>query len=64
MVICLCVFVIRAGWNRIFSLSLFVEHMLLGIEKVEKKLTPLVLEHTRGLGKVGLGTLHSSEFFH
>ncbi|XP_035510465.1 E3 ubiquitin-protein ligase rnf213-alpha [Morone saxatilis] len=43
---------VQAGWNRIFSLSLFVEHMLLGIEEVEKKLTPLVLEHTRGLCQV------------
>lgn len=47
-------FVFRTGWNRIFSLSLFVEHMLLGVEEVEKKLTPLVLEHTRRLGQVGL----------
>lgn len=46
-------FVLRAGWNRIFSLSLFVEHMLLGIEQLEEKLAPLVLEHTRGLGQVG-----------
>lgn len=34
------------------SLSLFVENVLLGIEEVEKKLTPVVLEHTRQLGKV------------
>ncbi|XP_051243364.1 LOW QUALITY PROTEIN: E3 ubiquitin-protein ligase rnf213-alpha-like [Dicentrarchus labrax] len=45
-------FRVQAGWNRIFSVSLFVEHMLLGIEEVEKKLTPLVLEHTRGLCQV------------
>ncbi|XP_045076975.1 E3 ubiquitin-protein ligase rnf213-alpha-like isoform X2 [Coregonus clupeaformis] len=43
---------VQTGWNRIFTLSLFVEHMLLGIEAVEKKLKPLVLEHTRGLCKV------------
>ncbi|KAM6966144.1 LOW QUALITY PROTEIN: E3 ubiquitin-protein ligase rnf213-alpha-like [Tautogolabrus adspersus] len=43
---------VQAGWNRIFSLSLFVEHMLLGIEDIEKKLTPLVLEHTRGLCQI------------
>ncbi|XP_046895107.1 E3 ubiquitin-protein ligase rnf213-alpha isoform X2 [Hypomesus transpacificus] len=43
---------VQTGWNRIFSLSLFVEHMLLGIEEVEVKLKTLVLEHTRGLGKV------------
>ncbi|XP_068605931.1 E3 ubiquitin-protein ligase rnf213-alpha [Brachionichthys hirsutus] len=43
---------VQPGWNRIFSLSLFVEHMLLGIEEVEKKFAPLVLEHTRCLGKI------------
>ncbi|KAI1884420.1 hypothetical protein AGOR_G00226220 [Albula goreensis] len=43
---------VRSGWRRIFSLSLFVEHLLVGIENVEKKFCPLVLEHTRGLGKV------------
>uniref|UniRef100_A0A8K9Y6Y4 RING-type E3 ubiquitin transferase n=1 Tax=Oncorhynchus mykiss TaxID=8022 RepID=A0A8K9Y6Y4_ONCMY len=40
---------VQTGWNRVVTLSLFVEHMLLGIEAVEKKLNPLVLEHTRGL---------------
>eukprot|EP00063_Salmo_salar_P083286 XP_014058121.1 PREDICTED: E3 ubiquitin-protein ligase RNF213-like isoform X2 [Salmo salar] len=43
---------VQTGWNRIVTLSLFVEHMLLGIEAVEKKLKPLVLEHTRGLCQV------------
>ncbi|XP_067087748.1 E3 ubiquitin-protein ligase rnf213-alpha-like [Osmerus mordax] len=43
---------VQTGWNRIFSLSLFVEHMLLGIEGEEVKLKTLVLEHMRGLGKV------------
>ncbi|XP_054463285.1 E3 ubiquitin-protein ligase rnf213-alpha [Anoplopoma fimbria] len=43
---------VKAGWNRIFSLSLFVEHMLLGIEQVEKKLAPLVLEQTKRLCQV------------
>lgn len=47
-------FHIRAGWSRILSLSLFVENVLLGIEKVDKKLTPVVLEHTRLLGQVSL----------
>ncbi|XP_029293033.1 LOW QUALITY PROTEIN: E3 ubiquitin-protein ligase rnf213-alpha-like [Cottoperca gobio] len=46
------VYRVQAGWNRIFSLSLFVEHMLLGIELVEKKLTPLVLKHTKGLWQI------------
>lgn len=45
-------FVFRSGWNRIFSLSLFVEHMLMEIEQLDKKLTPLLLENMRGLGKV------------
>ncbi|XP_030645559.1 E3 ubiquitin-protein ligase rnf213-alpha-like [Chanos chanos] len=43
---------VQQGWSRIYSLSLFVEHMLLGIEDVERNLKPLVLEHTRGLGQV------------
>ncbi|XP_042360235.1 E3 ubiquitin-protein ligase rnf213-alpha [Plectropomus leopardus] len=43
---------VQAGWNRIFTLSLFVEHMLLGIEQIEKKLTPLVLEHTKRLCQI------------
>lgn len=52
----------RAGWNRIFSLSLFVEHMLLGIEELEKKLSPLVLENTGRLGQVRLGSLYKFFF--
>ncbi|CAB1350132.1 unnamed protein product, partial [Coregonus sp. 'balchen'] len=40
---------VQTGWNRIFTLSLFVEHMLLGIEAVEKKLKPLVLEKNSDL---------------
>ncbi|XP_026181025.1 E3 ubiquitin-protein ligase rnf213-alpha-like isoform X2 [Mastacembelus armatus] len=43
---------VQAGWNRIFSLSLFVEHMLLSIEEVEMKLTPLVLEQTKRLNQI------------
>ncbi|TNM97227.1 hypothetical protein fugu_015383 [Takifugu bimaculatus] len=43
---------VQAGWSRIFSLSLFVENVLLGIDNVEKKLTPVVLEHTRQLGQI------------
>ncbi|XP_014912893.1 E3 ubiquitin-protein ligase RNF213 isoform X2 [Poecilia latipinna] len=43
---------VQSGWNRIFSLSLFVEHMLMEIEQLDTKLTPLVLEHMRGLGKI------------
>ncbi|XP_072560845.1 E3 ubiquitin-protein ligase rnf213-alpha isoform X2 [Paramormyrops kingsleyae] len=44
--------IVRNGWNRIFSLSLIVEHMLLGIEHLEPKLKPVVLDHTQRLGKV------------
>uniref|UniRef100_A0A8D3BWR0 RING-type E3 ubiquitin transferase n=1 Tax=Scophthalmus maximus TaxID=52904 RepID=A0A8D3BWR0_SCOMX len=60
-----CVFfVLRAGWNRIFSLSIFVEHMF-GI-KEDEKITPLVLEHTKRLGLIleknaDLKTQHSFE---
>ncbi|KAJ8358085.1 hypothetical protein AAFF_G00035150, partial [Aldrovandia affinis] len=43
---------VRNGWNRIFVLSLFVEHLVLGIESVEEKLKALVLDHTRMLGEV------------
>ncbi|XP_041633633.1 E3 ubiquitin-protein ligase rnf213-alpha isoform X2 [Cheilinus undulatus] len=43
---------VQSGWNRIFSLSLFVEHMLLGIEDLDRKLIPLVLKHTRGLCQI------------
>ncbi|XP_029363545.1 E3 ubiquitin-protein ligase rnf213-alpha [Echeneis naucrates] len=43
---------VQAGWNRIFSLSLFVEHMLVRIEHVEEKLSPLVLECTKGLSQM------------
>ncbi|XP_058845819.1 E3 ubiquitin-protein ligase rnf213-alpha-like isoform X2 [Acipenser ruthenus] len=42
---------VRSGWNRIYSLSLFVEHVLLGIETVSKGLLELVEEHTLKLGK-------------
>nr|XP_043906230.1 E3 ubiquitin-protein ligase rnf213-alpha isoform X2 [Solea senegalensis] len=40
---------VQATWNRIFSLSLFVEHMF---DMDEKKLTPLVLGHTKRLGQI------------
>ncbi|XP_028841461.1 LOW QUALITY PROTEIN: E3 ubiquitin-protein ligase rnf213-alpha-like [Denticeps clupeoides] len=43
---------VQHGWSRIFSLSLFVDHMLLDIEKLDVKLVPLVLEHVRKLGQV------------
>ncbi|XP_048046866.1 E3 ubiquitin-protein ligase rnf213-alpha isoform X2 [Megalobrama amblycephala] len=43
---------IQHGWQRIYSLALFVEHMLLGVGDVQLKLRPLVLEHTRRLATV------------
>ncbi|XP_017280867.1 E3 ubiquitin-protein ligase rnf213-alpha [Kryptolebias marmoratus] len=43
---------VQSGWNRIISLSLFVEHMLLGIEELDKKLSPVVLDNTRRLGQI------------
>ncbi|KAK6320904.1 hypothetical protein J4Q44_G00078800 [Coregonus suidteri] len=43
---------IRNNWNHICILSLFVEHMLLGFEFEERELKPLVLDHTRTLGKI------------
>ncbi|KAL7850786.1 hypothetical protein SRHO_G00201350 [Serrasalmus rhombeus] len=43
---------VQHGWRRIYSLSLFVEHILLGVEDVDKKLKPVVLEHTRHLAQV------------
>ncbi|KAM4716889.1 E3 ubiquitin-protein ligase rnf213-alpha-like [Anableps anableps] len=43
---------VLSRWNRIFSLSLFVAHMLMEIEELDKKLTPLMLENMRGLGKI------------
>lgn len=56
---CFHVSTIRAGWSRIFSLSLFVENVMLGIDEVEKRLTPVVLEHTRQLGQVSLDLLEN-----
>ena len=52
----------RTGWNRIFTMSLFVEHMLLG-DEVERNLKALVLDHMRGLGQVSaVGTCRHSFF--
>ncbi|KAK0137548.1 E3 ubiquitin-protein ligase rnf213-alpha [Merluccius polli] len=42
---------VQTGWNRIFTMSLFVEHMLLG-DEVEMNLKALVLDHMRGLGQI------------
>ncbi|XP_077086723.1 E3 ubiquitin-protein ligase rnf213-alpha [Siphateles boraxobius] len=43
---------IQQGWQRIYSLALFVKHMLLGVGELQLKLRPLVLEHTRRLAQV------------
>ncbi|XP_016116503.1 E3 ubiquitin-protein ligase rnf213-alpha-like, partial [Sinocyclocheilus grahami] len=43
---------IQHGWRRIYSLALFVEHILLGVEDVHLNLGPLVLKHTRCLTQV------------
>ncbi|XP_078510203.1 E3 ubiquitin-protein ligase RNF213 isoform X2 [Lissotriton helveticus] len=42
---------VRMGWNCIFSMALFVEHVLLGVETQEPVLLKLVKEHTIMLGK-------------
>ncbi|XP_026862579.2 E3 ubiquitin-protein ligase rnf213-alpha [Electrophorus electricus] len=43
---------VQQAWRRIHSLSLFVEHMLLGVDDVDQELKPLVLQHTRRLAQV------------
>ena len=53
-VLLLIMFLFRNGWNRIFTMSLFVEHMLLGDEEAEMNLNPLVLGQMRVLGKVSV----------
>ncbi|KAK9519509.1 hypothetical protein VZT92_022235 [Zoarces viviparus] len=40
------------GWKRIYILSLFVEHMLLGFHNDENQLRTLVLNHIQTLSKV------------
>ncbi|KAK7939807.1 hypothetical protein WMY93_003133 [Mugilogobius chulae] len=40
------------AWNRIFCLSLFVEHMLVGIEELGNQLLPVVLEHSQKLWQI------------
>ncbi|XP_072522974.1 E3 ubiquitin-protein ligase rnf213-alpha-like isoform X2 [Salminus brasiliensis] len=43
---------IHNGWRRIFTFSLFVEHIQLGIEAQDERLKPLVMEHSRNLWRV------------
>lgn len=40
------------GWRRVFVISLFVEHIQLGIEAEDKKLKSVTMEHSQNLGKV------------
>ncbi|XP_067860096.1 E3 ubiquitin-protein ligase rnf213-alpha isoform X2 [Heptranchias perlo] len=47
---------VRVGWNRIFSLSLFVEHVVLGVEEIDKRLQDVVEKCAGGLRKC----LHSN----
>ncbi|XP_075760215.1 E3 ubiquitin-protein ligase RNF213 isoform X4 [Pelodiscus sinensis] len=42
---------VRVRWNRVFSVSLFVEHMLLGAESLIPELRDLVKRHISLLGK-------------
>ncbi|XP_067452688.1 E3 ubiquitin-protein ligase rnf213-alpha-like isoform X1 [Thunnus thynnus] len=46
---------VRNGWRRIYILSLFVEHMLLGFQNEEKQLRTLVLNHFQTLSRVLAG---------
>ncbi|CAK6972178.1 E3 ubiquitin-protein ligase rnf213-alpha-like isoform X5 [Scomber scombrus] len=46
---------VRNGWRRIYILSLFVEHMLLGFHNEERQLRALVLNHFKTLSKVLMG---------
>ncbi|XP_069008985.1 E3 ubiquitin-protein ligase rnf213-alpha-like, partial [Embiotoca jacksoni] len=40
------------GWKRIYTISLFVEHMLLGFRNEDNQLRTLVLNHIKTLSKV------------
>ncbi|XP_042198225.1 E3 ubiquitin-protein ligase rnf213-alpha isoform X2 [Callorhinchus milii] len=42
---------IRAGWSRLFSLSLYVEHVVLGVGEVDQQLQDLVGRCAHQLGK-------------
>ncbi|GAA6104753.1 E3 ubiquitin-protein ligase rnf213-alpha-like isoform X4 [Tachysurus ichikawai] len=43
---------IQNRWRRIFTMALFVEHVLLDSEAEDERLKPLVMEGIRNLGKV------------
>ncbi|XP_048346006.1 E3 ubiquitin-protein ligase RNF213-like isoform X2 [Sphaerodactylus townsendi] len=42
---------VRSQWNRVFSVSLFVEHVLIGVETVMPKMRDLIKKYTSLLGK-------------
>ncbi|XP_077780215.1 E3 ubiquitin-protein ligase RNF213-like [Podarcis muralis] len=42
---------VRSRWNRVFSVSLFVEHVLLGAEKAIPEMVDLIKQYTTRLGK-------------
>uniref|UniRef100_A0A674BBP2 RING-type E3 ubiquitin transferase n=1 Tax=Salmo trutta TaxID=8032 RepID=A0A674BBP2_SALTR len=50
-------------WNRIFVLSLFVEHLLLGVEKVDKRLKPFISASVRRLCHVSFHLILLSVIF-
>ncbi|XP_078081837.1 E3 ubiquitin-protein ligase rnf213-beta [Mustelus asterias] len=47
---------VQMSWNRIFSVSLFVEHVMLGVEEIDQRLQGLVATCAESLGKC----LHSN----
>ncbi|XP_048410924.2 E3 ubiquitin-protein ligase rnf213-alpha-like isoform X2 [Stegostoma tigrinum] len=47
---------VQAGWSQIFSLSLFVEHVVLGVEEIDDRLKNVVTKFAGYLGK----SLHSN----
>ncbi|XP_055509816.1 E3 ubiquitin-protein ligase rnf213-alpha isoform X2 [Leucoraja erinacea] len=42
---------VQSGWRRIFSLSLFVEHLILGVEEIHSKLQNMVVIYAVRLAK-------------
>ncbi|XP_072882379.1 E3 ubiquitin-protein ligase rnf213-alpha-like [Hemitrygon akajei] len=42
---------VRSGWRRIFSLSLFVEHIILGVKEIHDKLEDKVVDYAGQLAK-------------
>ncbi|XP_078257499.1 E3 ubiquitin-protein ligase rnf213-alpha-like isoform X2 [Rhinoraja longicauda] len=42
---------VQSGWRRIFSLSLFVEHLILGVEEIHSELQDMVVFYAKQLAK-------------